>query len=287
MKKGNLLTRLLAICLVMIMSMGMVMTVGVKDTAAAYTRYVTVDFLNIREKASGSSDIIGKYYWKDEVVCIGTSGDWTKVEKDELVGYVATKYLVKKVPTVTYKDQYIRYAKQKIQIRKTPSTGSASIGSYAKGKKVKCYGTCGDWTYVKRDGDEGFVLTKYLSKNTVSTSKGKEVAAYAKKFVGNPYKYGGTSLTNGADCSGFTQSVFKHFGKKIPRTSGDQRSAGTGVKFANRKAGDLICYSGHVGIYIGDNKIVHASNSKPYPKGGIKISSVYIMDVVAVRRIVK
>ena len=102
-----------------------------------------------------------------------------------------------------------------------------------------------------------------------------------------PYVYGGTSLTNGADCSGFTQSVYKHFGYKLPRTSSEQRKSGKSVSFSNRKVGDLICYSGHVGIYIGNNKIVHASNSKPYPKGGIKISSVTIMKVKAVRRIVK
>ncbi len=280
-------TKLMAICLVLVMSMGIIVTAGEKETAASYVRYVTVDFLNIRAKASASSSILGKYYWKDEVTCTGTSGDWTKVSFEGEQGYVSTKYLSKSVPVVTYTSSYTRYVKSSINIRKTPSTGSASLGKFSKGAKITCYGTSGSWTVVKKNGEEGFVLTKYLSKTKIKTTTGQQVANYAKKFVGNPYRYGGTSLTNGADCSGFTQSVYKHFGYKLPRTSSEQRKSGKSVSFSNRKVGDLICYSGHVGIYIGNNKIVHASNSKPYPKGGIKISSVTIMKVKAVRRIVK
>lgn len=280
-------TKLMAICLVLVMSMGIVVTAGEKETAASYVRYVTVDFLNIRAKASASSSILGKYYWKDEVTCTGTSGDWTKVSFEGEQGYVSTKYLSKSVPVVTYTSSYTRYVKSSTNIRKTPSTGSASLGKFSQGAKITCYGTSGSWTVVKKNGEEGFVLTKYLSKTKIKTTTGQQVANYAKQFVGNPYRYGGTSLTNGADCSGFTQSVYKHFGYKLPRTSSEQRKSGKSVSFSNRKVGDLICYSGHVGIYIGNNKIVHASNSKPYPKGGIKISSVTIMKVKAVRRIVK
>ncbi|MEE1313366.1 MAG: SH3 domain-containing protein [Lachnospiraceae bacterium] len=286
MKK--IVSKCLSICLAVMLTFSVIMTVNQKEAAAAYVRYVTVDFLNIRKQASASSSILGKYYWKDEVTCIGTNGNWTKVSFDDKTGYVSTKYLTKNMPVVTYKSSYSRYMKSTINVRKTPSTGSSSLGKITKGTKVTCYGISGNWTVVKKNGNKGFVLTKYLSKTKVSTTtKGQQVANYAKQFVGNPYRYGGTSLTNGADCSGFTQSVYKHFGYKIARTSGAQRSAGTGVSFSNRKVGDLICYSGHVGIYIGNNKIVHASNSKPYPRGGIKISSVYIMDIKAVRRIVK
>ena len=277
----------MAICLVLVMSMGIVVTAGEKETAASYVRYVTVDFLNIRTKASASSSILGKYYWKDEVTCTGTSGDWTKVSFEGKRGYVSTKYLSKSMPVVTYTSSYTRYVKSSTNIRKTPSAGSASLGKFSKGAKITCYGTSGSWTVVKKNGEEGFVLTKYLSKTKIKTTIGQQVANYAKQFVGNPYRYGGISLTNGADCSGFTQSVYKHFGYKLPRTSSEQRKSGKSVSFSNRKVGDLICYSGHVGIYIGNNKIVHASNSKPYPKGGIKISSVTIMKVKAVRRIVK
>lgn len=111
---------------------------------------------------------------------------------------------------------------------------------------------------------------------------GQQVADYAKQFVGNPYKYGGTSLTNGTDCSGFTMSVYAHFGISIPRDSYSQRSAGRGVSYAEAQPGDLICYAGHVGLYIGNGQIVHASTEAT----GIKYSNATYRTILAVRRIV-
>ena len=122
--------------------------------------------------------------------------------------------------------------------------------------------------------------------NASGSDLGKSVANYACQFIGNPYVSGGTSLTNGADCSGFTYRVYSEFGYSLPRTSYQQRSAGTGVDFSNAQPGDILCYEGHVAIYIGDGLIVHASNSNPYPSGGIKISQAQYRPIVAVRRIV-
>ncbi|MDO4941214.1 MAG: C40 family peptidase [Lachnospiraceae bacterium] len=125
------------------------------------------------------------------------------------------------------------------------------------------------------------------SEATISTQKkttGKQVVNYAKKFVGNPYKYGGTSLTKGADCSGFVMSVYKHFGYKLPHSSSEIATKGKKVSWSKKKPGDVICYYGHVAIYIGNNKIVHASNKK----SGIKISNkANYRKVRCVRRIIK
>ena len=103
----------------------------------------------------------------------------------------------------------------------------------------------------------------------------------ALQFVGNPYVYGGTSLTNGADCSGFTQSVYAQFGYSLPRTSYEQQNWGTEVSYADAQPGDLICYGGHVAIYMGNGQIVHASNSRD----GIKISNdATYRTILSVRR---
>ncbi len=112
---------------------------------------------------------------------------------------------------------------------------------------------------------------------------GKKVAKYACQYIGNPYVYGGTSLTNGADCSGFTYRVYKDFNYNLPRTSYEQRSAGTGVDYSNAQPGDLICYDGHIGIYIGGGKIVHASSART----GIKVSNANYRTILAVRRIIQ
>lgn len=114
------------------------------------------------------------------------------------------------------------------------------------------------------------------------SSHGNTVADYAVQFVGNPYVYGGTSLTNGADCSGFVMSVYKNFGVSLPHSSTADRNVGVDVGgLENAQPGDIVCYTGHVGIYIGDGQIVHASTAST----GIKISEADYRTPVAVRRV--
>ena len=126
------------------------------------------------------------------------------------------------------------------------------------------------------------------STPSYNSGTGASVVAYAKQFIGNPYVYGGNSLTNGIDCSGFTQQIFGHFGYSLPRTSGAQASSGVGINYSEHRAGDLIVYPGHVAILTGDGGIVHASNSAPYPKGGIKYTAnALYKNYIAVRRIVQ
>ncbi len=114
------------------------------------------------------------------------------------------------------------------------------------------------------------------------SATGREIAAFAQQFLGNPYVAGGTSLTDGTDCSGFTMSVYSHFGYSIPRTSWEQQSAGHAVSYSDAQPGDLVCYSGHVGIYVGNNTICHAST----PETGIKLTPATYRDIVTIRRIV-
>ena len=119
------------------------------------------------------------------------------------------------------------------------------------------------------------------SSSSSSSGSGSSIVDYALQFVGNPYVWGGTSLTSGADCSGFTQSVYAQFGYSLPRTSYEQQNWGTEVSYADAQPGDLICYGGHVAIYMGNGQIVHASNSQD----GIKISNdATYRTILSVRR---
>lgn len=133
------------------------------------------------------------------------------------------------------------------------------------------------------DYDEyGNVIDTSSSGSSYSGS-GSSVVDYATQFVGNPYVWGGTSLTNGADCSGFVQSVYSNFGVSLPRTSYEQQNAGREVSYSEAQAGDLICYGGHVAIYMGNGKIVHASNSRD----GIKVSdNAAYRTILSVRRLI-
>lgn len=115
-----------------------------------------------------------------------------------------------------------------------------------------------------------------------ASSNGQAVVDYARQFLGNPYVYGGNSLTNGTDCSGFVKGVYAAFGINLPRTSSEQRSVGYAVSLSEIQPGDIVCYSGHVGIYAGNNTLIHASNEKT----GITLTSpVTYRSVLAVRRI--
>ena len=125
------------------------------------------------------------------------------------------------------------------------------------------------------------------SKNpSYSTNiSGSEVVNYACQFIGNPYVFGGTSLTDGCDCSGFVMSVYAHFGVSLPHSSTALQGCGKEVSYSNAQAGDLICYAGHVAIYMGNGQIVNASSPAPYPIGGIKTNSASYRQILTVRRV--
>lgn len=140
---------------------------------------------------------------------------------------------------------------------------------------------------AQEDGDSdsgsGTEQKEEAPKPTVSGSgKGQEIAKFACKYIGCPYVAGGTSLTNGADCSGFVMAVYQAFGYSLPRSSYAQSSAGKAVSYSEAQPGDIIYYGGHVGIYIGNGQIVHASTERT----GIKITAATYRSIITVRRIV-
>lgn len=181
-------------------------------------------------------------------------------------------------------------------IRKKASTRAAKAGFYKKGTQITCYGERSGWTTVRYSGVYCYVSSQYLSESkpeedtweTYGTATGQSVVDYAMQFRGNPYVWGGESLTNGVDCSGFTMQVYKHFGYSLPHSSTAQRYEGTAVSWDEKQPGDLICYQvvngvGHVAIYIGDNQIIHAGSKDT----GINVRNADYRAVWGVRRIVQ
>ena len=176
----------------------------------------------------------------------------------------------------------------------TPSTGNTGTTKPAGGNATPSTGnttpsTGNVSTTTPSTGNTG-TTTKPSTGNSSNTSKpdnasaGQKIANKGCEYIGNPYVYGGNSLTNGIDCSGFVQQIHAKFGISTPRNSTSLRYGGKAVAVSDMMPGDVVCYEGHVAIYIGGGQIVHASNSKPYPAGGIKTSNAYYRTIVAVRR---
>ena len=184
---------------------------------------------------------------------------------------------------------YSRYVTaSSLTVRKKASSKGKVKGYYKKGAKVTCYKKKGSWTRVKYGSHKYYVATRYLSTKKPATTTSSAVANYALQFQGRPYKWGGENLLTGVDCSGFTMKIFQHFGYYLPHSSISQRSYGTAISWANKQPGDLICYNaingiGHVGIYIGNNRVIHAGSTAT----GIHTSVANYRSVNCVRRIVR
>ena len=210
-------------------------------------------FLYIRSEPTKQSKRVGKLYPDYAAKIKGPVGEWTKIKSGDVTGYVYSQYI--------------------------------TIGKKAqkKAKEMKKF------HYARSRKEEEAILAKQREASTVETNdadggragSGQAVVEYASRFIGNPYVWGGTSLTHGADCSGFVQSVYKHFGIQLPRTSSQMRSAGRAVSYSNARPGDVICYNGHVGIYKGNGQIVNAINRAR----GIGILSATYANIITVRRL--
>ena len=222
------------------------------------TRMATVitQTLRVREEAGTDSAILGLIPEGEELVVKEEVEGWVKVSIEEGDGWVSIDY-------VTLRTDYVQAeSKAEEQARLEKEAAARRAANAAAAKKT------GSGSQVVGNGS--------------GSSSGRAVANFASRFVGNPYVYGGTSLTNGADCSGFVMSVYANFGVSLPHSSSALRSVGYGVSLADAQPGDIICYSGHVGIYVGNNTIVHASTAKT----GIKYTSpANYRQVLAVRRI--
>lgn len=230
---------------------------------------VTTTTLYVREAPSTGAAVIGMVPIEDELTVSEEIEGWARVSIEEGDGYVSTDYVrlyTDFVRAESKAEEEARLAKEEAE-RKAAREAAEKAAAKNKTKNSK-----------SSSGSSG----GGASYSAAGSGTGASVANYALQFVGNPYVYGGTSLTNGADCSGFVMSVYRNFGVALPHSSGGDRSVGYDVGgLGNAQAGDIVCYSGHVGIYIGNGQIVHASTAAT----GIKVSNANYRNVLAVRRI--
>ncbi len=249
------------------------LSIGDKDVieeAGTKIAIVNTTTLYLRESASTESAVLDMIPIEEELRVLKYSGGaWCKVKFNGKRGFVSSDY----VDVITTFDEAESIAEEKARLAAEAAEAAAKAAANASSSSSSS-GSSSSSSGSSSASDKHY--------SNPSGYSGSAVASYASQFVGNPYVYGGTSLTNGADCSGFVMSVYAAFGISLPHSSSALRSVGYAVSTDEMQAGDIICYSGHVAIYVGNNTVVHAST----PSTGIKFTSpANYRSIVCVRRI--
>ena len=260
------------------------------DEVSVKVARVNAETLNLRKKPSTNSSVLKQLPFGDELEVISTEHDgWVEVNVNGTVGYVSAEYVTVSLSFVSAESieeeaqrlEEERAEREEAQRREAEEAAAQEAARQeaeqaAQTQEQPAEQPPQDAAVQETPAEETATVT------TTGSELGVEVANFALQYVGNPYVYGGTSLTNGADCSGFVLAVYANFGVSLPHSATADRKMGTAVNsLAEARPGDLVCYSGHVGIYIGNGQIVHAST----PRSGIKISDANYKPIACIRRI--
>lgn len=260
--------------------------------------------LNIRQEPSETGKLIGKLSKNAACEILSMEDGWAHIKSGKVDGYCSTDYLFTGEQAISKAKEVASMVAvvdtETLKVREAPNTQSAVITLIPRDEELEVVEVMengwikfllddeeayvsGDFVKVEERLEKAATLTELLYGQGVSNAR-VDLVQYAKQFIGNPYVWGGISLTNGADCSGFTMSVYKKYGINLPHHSGSQAQLGKKVTLAEAQPGDLVFYAkngaiNHVAIYIGSGQVVHASNEKT----GIKISSVNYRTPAAIR----
>lgn len=261
--------------------------------------------LNVREQPDTNSDIVGKMQSDAGCEILEDDGEWLKIESGQVTGYVKAEYIITGEAAVAKAQEVMKtiatVTTQTLNVRAEMNTDCTKLALMPEGEELEVLNQYDGWVEVDLDGDVGYASTDYVeisqqlpkAQTMTELKYGQGVSdarvslvAYATQFVGNPYVWGGTSLTRGADCSGFVLSVYANYGVYLPHSSRAQAGCGTRISASEAQPGDLFFYGSgkginHVAIYIGNGQIVHASS----PSTGIKISNAYYRSPVCVVRV--
>ena len=232
------------------------------------TATVNTQTLNVRKEPNTHSSILGQVPEGEILTVTDEAGGWVQIKIEEGYGYVSAEYVILSTEFVKAESR----EEERARLQKEEEERQAALEASRKAQEAA----------AQAAAQEEVQLQAAAAAVSTDGSLGQQVADYAVQFVGNPYVYGGTSLTNGADCSGFTLAVYANFGVSLPHSAAAQNKKGSNVgSISNAIPGDLVYYSGHIGIYIGNGQIVHAST----PRTGIVISNANYDRILGVRRI--
>ena len=260
--------------------------------------------LNIRQEASTDSEVVGILTNHNACELLEDAGDWYKVTSGKVTGYVSKQYLVTGDEAESIAEQEIKTVAtvntETLNVRAEKSTEAAVLSQVGNSEAFTVNSVADGWVEISVDDSVGYISQDYVTlAQALPTAKTIEqvkygdgvsdvrasVVSYALQFVGNRYVWGGTSLENGVDCSGFTMRILGKYGISLPHSSKAQPSYGTKISASDAKPGDLFFYGSgssisHVAIYIGNGQIVHASNKRD----GIKVSNAFYRSPICVAR---
>lgn len=262
------------------------------------------NYLNIREEPSENGTLCGKLPKNSGCEILEDANGWYKIKSGKVTGYVKSEYLITGDMAWAKADEIKTMTAtvdtETLYVREAMSTDCKIVALVSGEEELEVLEQQDNWAKVQVDSDQGYIsldyatlgyqLPKAESVTELKESKGVSstrvsIVEYAKQFLGNPYVWGGTSLTKGADCSGFTMSIYAHYGVSLPHSSSAQSRMGTKVSSDELKPGDLLFYGSgksvsHVAMYIGGGKVIHASTEKT----GIKISNAFYRTPITIRR---